>query len=122
MVRGFDIDKNFTSERFLFRNCDMADLNQVRQFGMWIVSLNRTIDIIVNNAGVISDAYKETKQGLEWVMGVNHFSHHLLGDLIFPHLANKARIINVSSTASHWIDNSSKTVNDFDEYFSTTKN
>ena len=55
----------------------------------------------MNNAGVITSAYKTTAQGHEMTAGVNHFGHFYLTKLLLPLLLKaKARVV-VLSSESH---------------------
>lgn len=57
---------------------------------------------MINNAGVFPGAArKETKDGFEMAMGVNHLGHFYLTYLLWPSIrkAHKPRIINVASEA-----------------------
>lgn len=56
------------------------------------------IDLLVNNAGVITSEYKTTPQGHELTAGVNHFGHFYLTKLLLPLLLKaKARVVILSS-------------------------
>lgn len=56
-------------------------------------------------AGVMATPYRETKEGFESQMAINHLGHFLLTHLLMPQLiagsqnneGKKARIVNVSS-------------------------
>ena len=62
------------------------------------------LNILINNAGVMAAPYGTTKDGLEMQIGVNHFAHFLLFQLLRPCLIQSAkesgmasRVINLSS-------------------------
>ena len=62
------------------------------------------LNILINNAGVMAAPYGTTKDGLETQIGVNHFAHFLLFQLLKPLLLETAkkegttsRLINLSS-------------------------
>jgi NAD(P)-dependent dehydrogenase (short-subunit alcohol dehydrogenase family) len=97
---SWDADGNFISERFTFRKIDLSDLKDVEHFATYLNTLNIRIDMLINNAGGIFKQYRTTKQGFEWTMGVNHFSHYYLTDLLLPLMNNHGRILNLSSYAS----------------------
>lgn len=58
------------------------------------------IDILVNNAGIMALPERTlTEDGIEAQIGTNHFGHFLLTMLVWPMLADDARIVNHSSVA-----------------------
>ena len=84
---------------------DMADLGSVRQAAAELVALGRPLDVLLNNAGVVNTSRKETVDGFEETLAVNHFAPFLLTGLLLPALqqASKARIVNVASHAHTFV-------------------
>lgn len=74
---------------------DLADLASVRAFADSV----ETVDVLVNNAGVMGLPLTRTADGFEAHMGTNHLGHFaltcLLGDKI------KDRVISVASAMYH---------------------
>lgn len=74
---------------------DLSDLNSVREFcsgfsGRW--------DVLINNAGAkIEKPFKQTSQGFEWHVGVNHLGHFALTAGLLPTANQNARVVTVSS-------------------------
>lgn len=59
------------------------------------------VDLLVNNAGIMTSEYTLTPQGHEITAGVNHFGHFYLTKLLLPLLIKaKARVV-VLSSESH---------------------
>lgn len=82
---------------------DLADLGSVRSFAEAFVSTGRSLDILINNAGVMATPTRmTTKQGFELQFGTNHLGHFALTAQLLPALlsASTARIVTVSSFAS----------------------
>ena len=79
--------------------CDLSDIESVRQCADTFKKQHNHLDVLVNNAGVIVDTYKETKQGFEWQIGVNHIGHFYLTHCLMENLlaADTPRVVNVSS-------------------------
>jgi len=84
---------------------DMADLDSVRRAGQEFVARNARLDVLLNNAGVINTSRKETVDGFEQTLAVNHFAPFLLTGLLLPTLlrTSGARIVNVASDAHAFV-------------------
>ncbi len=82
-----------------FRPLDLAELASVRDFAHGFAA--DRLDLLVNNAGVMALPYRETADGFEMQMGVNHFGHFALTGLLLPKLLATpgARVVSVSSIA-----------------------
>ncbi|XP_026758550.1 retinol dehydrogenase 12-like [Galleria mellonella] len=82
-----------------YKSVDLSSLNSVRAFCDDILKTETQLDILINNAGTSTKAYKITKDGLLLDMQVNYFGHFLLTYLLLPLLkkSSPSRIINTSS-------------------------
>ncbi|MFF1412369.1 oxidoreductase [Streptomyces sp. NPDC058289] len=84
-----------------FMALDLADLASVREFAdAYGRRRQGTLDLLVNNAGVMALPYGRTADGFETQFGVNHLGHFALTGLLLPHLLAAppgARIVNLSS-------------------------
>ena len=62
------------------------------------------LDVIINNAAIMTCPYGTTVDGLELQFGTNYVSHFLLTNLLMPKIlaaGHDARVVNVSSLG-HW--------------------
>ena len=84
---------------------DMADLGSVRRAGETFLARAESLDVLLNNAGVVNTSRKETVDGYEETLAVNHFAPFLLTGLLLPLLLKTpgARIVNVSSGAHAFV-------------------
>ncbi|MFE5774373.1 oxidoreductase [Brachybacterium sp. NPDC056505] len=74
------------------RRLDLADLASVRAFAQ---GAPESIDILINNAGVMIPPYSRTADGFELQMGTNHFGHFALTSLLIGRVQD--RVVTVSS-------------------------
>ena len=83
---------------------DLASLQSVRACAERIASARESIDLLVNNAGVMAIPRAETADGFEMQLGVNHLGHFALTAHLFPLLlrGNVPRVVTVSSGARHF--------------------
>ncbi|MDJ0383701.1 oxidoreductase [Streptomyces sp. G-G2] len=83
----------------VFRPLDLADLGSVREFATAYGREHASLDLLVNNAGVMALPYGRTADGFETQFGVNHLGHFALTGLLLPQLTRTpgARIISLSS-------------------------
>jgi NAD(P)-dependent dehydrogenase (short-subunit alcohol dehydrogenase family) len=81
---------------------DLGDLASVRAAAAAFRARHDRLHVLVNNAGVaIFGRRRETADGFERMLGVNHLGHFLLTDLLLDLLraSAPARIVNVASDA-----------------------
>ena len=76
---------------------DTSLLRSVRGFAQAILSQERTVDVLINNAGISPMHSGITEDGVELVFATNHLGHFLLTNLLLPVLADDAKIFNVAS-------------------------
>lgn len=83
---------------------DLASLDSVRKAAAVITERSPSLDLLVNNAGVMALPEEKTEEGFEMQFGVNHLGHWALTSLLMPALlaAPAARIVTVTSTAHHF--------------------
>lgn len=73
---------------------DLADQSSVRAFAK---SIDDDIDILINNAGALTDRRTDTVDGFEMTLGTNLLGPFALTNLLLPKV--RAQIINVGSDA-----------------------
>src|ERR1700730_14914730 len=73
------------------RRLDLQDLSSVRQFADGV----DTVDVLINNAGIMATPYALTADGFESQIGTNHLGHFALTNLLLPKLTE--RVVTVSS-------------------------
>jgi retinol dehydrogenase-12 len=91
-----------TKGEVIVHKMDLASLASVRACAEQLGNSLEKIDILLNNAGVMTCPEMRTEEGFEMQIGTNHFGHFLLTNLLMPLLkrgAPGARIVNVSSLA-----------------------
>lgn len=79
---------------------DFASLSQVRRLAGELLGRYQRIDVLINNAGVMSRQRRITEDGHELMMQVNHLAPFLLTNLLLDRLkACSARVVTTSSRA-----------------------
>ena len=83
---------------------ELGSLRSVRDFAAAFG--DGPLHMLFNNAGVMATPYGHTEDGFETQIGVNHFGHFLLAELLTPNLlaAAPARVVVVSAGAHHTRD------------------
>ena len=78
---------------------DLADLSTVRTFSDTYLATHDTIDVLINNAGVMACPFGRTVDGFETQFGTNHLGHFLLTALLYPALleSSSPRVVTLSS-------------------------
>ena len=84
---------------------DLASFGSIEAFADAFKSKYNKCDVLMNNAGVMALPTMEmTEDGIEKQLGINHFGHFLLTNLLFDRIAEAgragdARVVNVASLA-----------------------
>ncbi len=78
------------------RQLDLQDLGSVRRFADEL----GTVDVLVNNAGIMATKHAVTADGFEGQIGTNHLGHFALTNLLLPKLTD--RVVTVSSLMHHF--------------------
>lgn len=78
---------------------DLTSLESVRAAAEQLKSEHETIDLLINNAGVMFTPHETTKDGFELQFGTNHLGHFALTGLLLDRLlaAPGSRVVTVSS-------------------------
>ena len=82
---------------------DLSSLDSVQAAAEQVLAAHQTIDLLVNNAGVMGIPQSRTVDGFEMQFGVDHLGHFALTARLLPALlkAPAARVVTVTSTAHH---------------------
>lgn len=96
-----EVIKESGNQNVFYRQMDLASLESVRKFVAKFLAEEKELHALINNAGMVYNKYKETQEGFEMQMGVNHLGHFLLTNLLLDLLkkSSHSRIINISSLA-----------------------
>ncbi len=80
---------------------DLADLKSIHQFVDMYCAQFDSLDLLINNAGVMIPPYSKTKDGFELQFGSNHLGHFALTGLLLPVLkkTKHSRVVTLSSLA-----------------------
>ncbi|MCX4854818.1 SDR family NAD(P)-dependent oxidoreductase [Streptomyces canus] len=82
---------------------DLGDLESVRAFAERFLESGRTVDLVIDNAGIM--ACPETRVGPGWEaqFATNHLGHFALVNRLWPAIEpGGARVVSVSSRAHHF--------------------
>ena len=85
---------------------DLSSQNEVKKAAEEFLSLNKPLDILLNNAGIMNRERKETADGFDEVFSVNHLAYFSLTLLLTEKMKNAGggRIVNVASMAYRFVN------------------
>ena len=97
------INQRLAQSRAAFVPLDLANLSSVHDV-VGHVEREASLDILINNAGVMATPRMLTADGFELQFGVNHLGHFALTATLWPLLAQSPspRVVTVSSL-THWL-------------------
>jgi NAD(P)-dependent dehydrogenase (short-subunit alcohol dehydrogenase family) len=108
---GRDRDRTEAARRFVAERCgsdnvviavaDFSNLAEVQRLAAEILAADNRLDVLVNNAGLMSPKYRFSFDGFELTFAVNHLAPFLLTNLLLERIkaSSPARIVTVASEA-----------------------
>lgn len=98
-----DILRDVPSASLEVKALDLASLQSIKNFSDEVKSKYKTLDFLINNAGLMAMPESKTQDGFETQFGVNHLGHWALTGYLLPLLIKSAdaRIVTVTSSAHH---------------------
>lgn len=84
-----------------FLQLDLSSLSAVRASAAEFRSRHKTLDVLINNAGIMMPAYQQTVDGFESQMAANYWGHFLLTMSLIDLMpdVSTSRVVTVSSLA-----------------------
>ena len=83
---------------------DLSDLKNVEKIARFIKNKFNSLDVLINNAGIMAPPKTFSKQGLEIQFAVNHLAHMFLTLELLPILEerNNSRVVTVTSGVQYF--------------------
>lgn len=76
---------------------DLTSFASVSSFASTVSKMEEHIGVLVNNAGVLSNRFRQTEDGLESTVSVNYAAPYLLTRLLLPKMKAGSRVVNTVS-------------------------
>jgi NAD(P)-dependent dehydrogenase (short-subunit alcohol dehydrogenase family) len=99
-----EIEKTGISGKIYVMQLDLMELASIRRFASTYKEKYKRLDVLLNNAGIMTTPYFLTKDGFEAQMGTNHLGHFALTSHLLDLIKKTpgSRVVNVSSNAHKW--------------------
>jgi len=96
-----EINKSHPGGNIVVKTLDLMDFASIKDFVQEFKDKYDRLDVLVNNAGIMTTPYFLTKDGLEAQNGTNHFGHFALTGQLLDLIKKTpgSRVVNVSSNA-----------------------
>jgi len=99
------IRSQFPDAKISYETLDLASLASVADFAARFAAAHASLDLLVNNAGVMALPTRQTAaDGFEMQFGTNYLGHYALTAHLLPLLrrGDRPRVVNLSSLAHRW--------------------
>lgn len=83
---------------------DLSDLNAVKILADSVMDKHKSLDVLINNAGVFRVSNTKTSDGFDVRFVVNTIAPYLLTKKLLPLLGKNGRVVNLSSAAQSAVD------------------
>ncbi|KAI9220835.1 hypothetical protein BC828DRAFT_397901 [Blastocladiella britannica] len=100
-----ELGPDFDKAKLEFQVLDLMSLESAAKAARELRERHPKIDVLINNAGIMTCPYQLTKDGIESQFGTNHMGHFVFTGLLFPSIdrsTGDARVVNLSSLAHEY--------------------
>lgn len=97
----YQVSKKSGSKSISLMLCNLGSFSSIQRFAKSFEGQFNQLDVLINNAGVVTIKRQTTINGYEMMLGVNYLGHFLLTILLLDSIkkSSDGRIINISSGA-----------------------
>lgn len=97
--------KSLTGRESISIIADLSSQEDVKRAASEFLSMNKPLNILLNNAGIMNTSRKETVDGLEEVFSVNHLAYYSFTLMLMNKLieSGPSRVVNVASGAHMFV-------------------
>ena len=97
--------KSLTARESISIIADLSSQEDVKRAASEFLSMNKPLNILLNNAGIMNTSRKETVDGLEEVFSVNHLAYYSFTLMLINKLieSGPSRVVNVASGAHMFV-------------------
>ena len=86
-----------TDGTFHLMHLDLANLSDVVRFANEVKSQFSSLQVLLNNAGVLPSRSKVSADNIEYTIAVNYLGHFVLTNLLHPIMGSGTRIVSMTS-------------------------
>lgn len=98
------LKKNYPASKIEIYKADLSSFDDLRAMLASIIEKHESLNVIINNAGVLKAPNAITQDGLDIRFVVNTFAPYIIAQSLLPMLAEDGRIVNLSSAAQSPVD------------------
>ena len=103
---AIDLKADFPERSVDFTPLDLSELESVDHFADAVLAIDRPIDLLIANAGIMACPLERNSQGLEMQLATNYLGHAALISRLASAIrkAPRSRVVTVTSSGHHFSD------------------
>lgn len=94
--------QQLTSQKVYLMQVDLGSITSVQNLAKEIQSKFSTLQIILNNAGVLCHSARVSPENIEYTVAVNYIGHFVLNHLLIPIMGKGSQIVSMASHSFKW--------------------
>ena len=98
----FEKMQTVSKNQVFLMQVDLGSLQSVKHFAEEVLNQFSSLQIVLNNAGVLCHKAKESIDGVEYTVAVNYLGHYVLNHLLLPIMGRGTRIVSMVSLSYKW--------------------